>query len=74
MRIHLGAPLTVEDVNDISAEKEFGEQLEQEIRKNGYTVSRGAGGKRRCGKCGNIRHTARTCHIDEEMSYVNSSD
>ena len=65
-RICLGVYLTVEDTNHILAEKEVGEQLEQDIWKIAYTVSAGAEGKR--------RHNARTCQIDEAMSDVYSSD
>ena len=55
-RIRLGGTLTAGEAGDVLAEKEIGDQLEQEMRRNGYAVGRGTGGKRRCGKCGNTRH------------------
>ena len=73
-RIRLGGSLTAGEADDLLAEKEIGDQLEQEMLRNGYAVGKGAGGKRRCGKCGNTGHNVRTCRIDEEISDVYSSD
>ena len=73
-RIRLGGSLTAGEADDLLVEKEIGDQLEQEMRRNGFAVGKGAGGKRRCGKCGNTGHNARTCRIDEEMSDIDSSD
>ena len=73
-RIRLGGSLTAGDANDLLAEKEVDDQLKQEMRRNGGAASGGAGSKRRCGKCGNAGHNARTCQIDEEMSDIYKSD
>ena len=73
-RFRLGGSLTAGEADDLLAEKEIGDQLEQEMQRNGYTVGKGAGGKRRYSKCGNTGHNARTCQIDKEMSDVDSSD
>jgi hypothetical protein len=73
-RIRQGGSLTAGEANDLLAEKEIDNQLEQEMRRNGYAIGRGMGGKRRCGKCGNTGHNARTCRIDEETSDVYSSE
>ena len=73
-RIRFGGSFTAGKADDLLIEKEIGDQLEQEMRRNGYAVGKGAGGKRRCGKCGNIGYNARICRIDEEMSDIYSSD
>jgi hypothetical protein len=73
-RIRFRGSLTAGEAEDLLAEKEIDDQLEQEMRRNGYAAGKGAGGKKRCGKCGNTGHNARTCRIDEEMSNVYSSD
>ena len=71
-RIRLGGSLTAGEANDILVDKEVGDQLEQEMRENGGAASWGVAGKRRCGKCGNTGHNARTCQIDKEMPDVSS--
>ena len=70
--IRLRGSLTAGEADDLLAEKEIDDQLEQEMRRNGFAV--GKGGKRRCGKCSNTGHNVRTCQIDKEMSDVYSSD
>ena len=50
-RIRLGGSLTAGEAEDLLAEKEIGDQLEQEMRRNGYAAKRGAGGKRLINTC-----------------------
>ena len=73
-RIRQGGSLTAGEADNLLTEKEVDNQLKQEMRRNEYAIGRGVGGKRRCGKCGNTGHNARTCRIDEEMPDLYSSD
>lgn len=73
-RVRLGGSLTVEDANNILADKAVDQQLRQEMRRNGDAGGNDGRGLRRCGNCGNIGHNARTCQIDESISYISSSE
>lgn len=56
------------------ADKEAEAQEKRGTGRNGGGEKRGPATARKCGKCGNPGHNARTCQIDEEMSNVYSSD
>jgi hypothetical protein len=72
-RVRLGGSLTIQDAQDILAQKEADEQLEQEMRGNGGRQRRTEPAQRRCGKCGKPGHNARTCQEGEKISNPYSS-
>ena len=73
MRLHQGGSLSVQEAEDLVAEKEVDEQINEEIR----CVSRTKKGElhaRHCGICGNTGHNARTCQLVIETSEENDSE
>jgi hypothetical protein len=73
-QLRLEGSLSVQDGQDILAQKDADEQLEWEMRENGGRRRRAEPVQRRCGKCGKPGHNARTCEKDEETNYVYNSD
>ena len=73
-RVRLGGPLIVGDGQDLLAQKDVDEQLEEETRKNDGRRRRSEPGVRRCGTCGKTGHNARTCKEDVETSGESSSE
>jgi hypothetical protein len=60
-RIRQRGALTVEDAQDILAQKEADEQVRRDLRTEGGNRKEGQSSSRRCGTCGNTGHNARTC-------------
>jgi hypothetical protein len=73
-RVQLGGSLTVEDAQDMLAQKEAQEQVERDKRENSGRRKRTEAGQRRCGNCGKTGHNARTCQEDAEMSSVSDDE
>jgi hypothetical protein len=71
-RIRQGGALTVEDANDILAQKEVDEQIRRDKRSEGGNQNEGQSAARHCGSCGKTGHNVRTCQVDVDM--LNSSD
>ena len=72
-RLREGGSLTRQDAQGLLDQKEADEQLQQETRQTGSRYRRAAGGERRCSKCGNPGHNARTCQQaseEAEESYI----
>ena len=73
-RVRLGGALIVGDAHDELESKDVDKQLQQEMRSNGDAGNSGRRGQCRCGNCGNIGHNARTCQIDNLLSYISNSE
>ena len=67
-RVRLGEALTVGDVQDAIDQREVNEQLERERRQNGGGSRAAQPTQRRCSKCGQPGHNARTCQEDRKLS------
>jgi DDE superfamily endonuclease len=73
-RVRQGGALTVEDAQDILAQKDAEEQVARDRRENRDGDGERRTTVRRCGNCGETGHNARTCQVEAEMSDVYSSD
>ena len=73
-RVRNGGTLTIGDAQDLLAQKDADEQLEQEARWRSGRKKRVELGARRCGTCGMTGHNARTCENDMEMSGESSDE
>src|ERR1700677_764086 len=73
-RVRQGGTLTVEDAQDILAQKDAAEQVARERREKQGGHGEREVAVRRCGNCGETGHNARTCQVKAEMSDVHSSD
>ena len=60
-RLQQGGSLSIQEAEDLVAEKKVGEQLNEEIRRGDRYVDRAEPRARRCGTCGKTGHNARTC-------------
>ena len=67
-RARQGGALTVEDAQDILAQKDVDEQVRRDLRAEGASRKEGQSSGRRCGTCGKAGHNARTCQEDVDMS------
>ena len=59
--VRQGGALTVEDAQDIIAQKDVDEQVRRDLRAEGGIRKEGQPSGRRCGTCGKAGHNARTC-------------
>ena len=73
-RIQLGGSLTVEDAQDVLAQKEAQKQAEPEKRENSGRRKRTETGQRRCSTCGKTSHNTRTCQEDVEILGVSNDE
>jgi hypothetical protein len=73
-RIRQGGALTVEDAQDVSAQKEAEEQARRDKRSEGGRLSEGKPSSRRCGTCGETGHNARTCLEAVDTSGLSDSE
>jgi hypothetical protein len=73
-RVRQGGALTVEDAQDILAQKDMDEQVRRDLRAEGGNRKEGQSSGRRCGTCGKAGHNARTCQEDVDMSSLSDSD
>ena len=69
-----GGALTVEDVQDILAQKDAVEQVAQDICENHGGDGSRLATIRRCGRCGKPGYNTRTCQVEEPMSDIYSSE
>jgi len=63
-RVRQGDALTVEDAQDIIAQKEVDEQVRRDEHSSRVARNKGQQGFRRCGACGESGHNSRTCQED----------
>ncbi len=73
-RVRQGGALTVEDAQDILAQKDIDEQVRRDLCAEGGNQKEGQSSGRRCGTCGKAGHNARTCQEDVDMSSLSDSD
>ena len=66
-RIRQGGTLTVEDAQDIIAQKEAEEQVRRDLREERASRREGQLSARRCRACGETGHNARTCQDTIEV-------
>ncbi len=71
-RVRQGGALTVEDAQDVLAQKEAEEQARHDKRSEGGRQNEGQPSGRRCGTCGETGHNARTCQ--DTIVVLGSSD
>ncbi len=71
-RIRQGGALTIEDAQDIIAQKDVDEQVRRDLRAERGSRKEGQLSSRHCGTCRQTGHNARTCQVDVDMS--SSSD
>ncbi len=67
-RLRIGGSLTVQQAEDILAQRAVEDQLLEEDRQGSRREGGGSRRVRRCGLCGQISHDRRTCPMDAEMS------
>jgi hypothetical protein len=67
-RIRQGGALTIEDAQDIIAQKDVNEQVRRDVREMGGRREEGQPSGRRCGTCGKPGHNARTCEENIDIS------
>jgi hypothetical protein len=73
-RLQDGGPLTAGQAYDLLDQREIEEQLQQEVLGSGEPRQRATATERRCGRCRNTGHNARTCTMALEESEESSSD
>jgi hypothetical protein len=73
-RVRQGGALTVEDAQDIIAQKDIDEQVRRDVRTEGGNREEGQPSKRRYGTCGKAGHNARTCQEDIDISSLSNSE
>jgi len=73
-RVRQGGALTVEDAQDVLAQKEAEEQARRDKRSEGGRQKEGQPSGRRCGTCGKSGHNARTCQEAVDTSSSSDSD
>ncbi len=71
-RVRQGGALTVEDAQDVLAQKEAEEQARRDKRSEGGSRGEGQPSGRRCSTCGETSHNARTCQ--DTIVVLGSSD
>ena len=73
-RIQDGGSLTLQDGQDIQAQMDATQQLQEETRQNSGRTRRAETRRRRCRICGEPGHNARTCQNDIDASAEEDSD
>ena len=66
--MHSRSALTIQDGQDILAQKEVDQQLKQKERRSGSHRVNGQPTLRQCGKCGKRGHDLRICQKDLDPS------
>jgi DDE superfamily endonuclease/helix-turn-helix, Psq domain len=72
-RVRQGGALTVEDAQDIIAQKDVDEQVRRDVRAARGSREEGQSSRRRCRTCGKAGHNARTCQEDIDTSSASDS-
>ena len=67
-RLRQGGLLSFQDAQDLIDQRGVVQQIETETRENNGWRKRVETKERRCGRCGNIGHNARTCQEDVDTS------
>ncbi len=73
-RIRQGGVLTVEDAQDIIAQKDVDEQVRRDVRVARGSRKEGQPSERHCGICKKAGHNARTCQEAVDMSSTSDSE
>jgi hypothetical protein len=73
-RVRQGGVLTIEDAQDVLAQKEAEEQARRDKRSEGGRQNEGQSSGRRCGTCGKTSHNARTCQEVIDVSSLLDSE
>ena len=73
-RLRAGGSLSIQEAEDLIAEKDVGEQLIEEMTRSGRRTEGAPICVRRCGVCGETGHNARTCQIVVEASEEEDSE
>jgi hypothetical protein len=73
-RVRQGGTLTIEDTQDIIAQKDVDEQVRRDVRTEGSNRGEEQPSKRRYGTCGKAGHNTRTCQEDIDMSSLSNSE
>jgi hypothetical protein len=73
-RVRQGGTLTIEDTQDIMAQKDVDEQIRRDVRTEGGNRKEGQSSIRRCGTCGKAGHNARTCQEAVDISSLSNSE
>jgi hypothetical protein len=67
-RVRQGGVLTIEDAQDVLAQREAEEQARRDRRSKGGKQNEGQPSRRRCGTCGKTGHNTRTCQEAIDIS------
>jgi hypothetical protein len=73
-RVRQGGTLTIEDTQDIIAQKDVDEQVRRDVRTERGNRGEGQPSKRRYGTYGKASHNARTYQEDIDMSSLSNSE
>jgi len=73
-RLRQGGALSIEDAQDILAQKDAEAQAKADRRSRGGAGEAGPSTSRRCSKCGKAGHNVRTCQVDVETSDESSDE
>jgi len=73
-RIQDGGSLTIQDGQNLQAQIDATQQLEEETRQYSGRTRRVETRRRRCRICGEVSHNARTCQNDRATSREEDSD
>jgi len=73
-RIQDGGSLTIQDGQDLQAQIDATQQLEEETRQYSGRTRRVETRRRRCRICGEVGHNARTCQNNRATSREEDSD
>jgi hypothetical protein len=74
MRLRQGGSLSVQDGQDLQDENDVAQQIREEERAGSGRKPRTETRARRCGKCSETGHNARTCENDEETLVEEDSE
>jgi hypothetical protein len=73
-RLRQGVSLTVQDAQDLQGQRDIEVQIKEETQAGSGRKPRTETRARRCGKCGEPGHNARTCRVDIETSEEDESE
>ena len=62
-QLQLGGSLSIQEAEDLVAEREVGKQIQEETRCGSRRTEGAEQRARRCGICSNTGHNARTCQV-----------